>query len=547
MSSSLFELIAESSDPLAILEIANARYELIAQGPGPIRCQAAPGLYVVRAKSLERVEEKLVRLRDAPQTVRFQAQPTLEERSTRHSEATLGAQVNASRTGEQTHWISIAIKPDRSQHQPYSRSPLKAADFQVCRLDGSQANAFQAGTAEHAPLDPNSIGEAASIDLAPGWYAMSMPGGHGARVLLPLFVAWGFSPTVFVETRSNRDEQWIDYDRLLVSYDAREVNSYTDPMRMYAIEMARRSLELGRNTLTKPLMDILLQQKFQDPTLGLLAMQLLLLGAHPMERQAETMFNVVSNNMANAFGTAAHPDLVLARELARRKAWHVPFADGDGEPLMAPPLLRANWNAMVHLPARSKELGKRSGALYAVGQSLIRAGVWVVWKPAIHAVQRPWPSAPALEVESDLAQIGGRSASSAGTASDSPRKRIQPSTPRVARVTRKPDDQLEESVDLVRSQTYLHDALRDSVAAEPALGTVLDRMVARTVLQLAGFEFGNDKNVPTGYAKQMAQSLDVPMPLVRDSIARVHTALHNRVLQGEKTEPGARIELDPIK
>jgi hypothetical protein len=537
MSSSLFKLRAESNDPLAILEIATGSYELIVQGPGPVTCQVVPGLYIVRAKYLDRVEEKLIRLVQEDKTVRFESQLTPSEKAARDTGVDLVVRVTESQRGLVTHWISIAIKPAAApRSESLSIPPVRVSDFQICRLDGTPIESFRAGTAETPPIDPDAIGEAASLELETGWYTLSMPGGGGARTLLPLYLAPRFSPTVFLEARSNRDEQWIDYDRLLISYDAREVNSLSDPLRLYAIEMARRSLELGRNALTKPLMDVLLQQKFQDPTLGLLAMQLLLLSARSKERQVEGMFNTVARNMANAFGTAAHPDLVLAREHARRKGWRVPTAEGDKAPLVAPPLLRSNWNAMLDLPPRRKELATRTSQLNEVGQSLIRAGVWVVWKPSLRAATRPPNRVPVEVLESSEVQFRESILSS---------KRALPPVARPLRRSRKPDDQLEESVDLVRAHAYLQEALKDGLAANPAMGTVLDRTVARTVLQLAGFEFGNEQNVPTGYAKQMANSLTLPLPLVKDSIARVRTALAKRASLGELPDVAVRrIELD---
>ncbi len=569
MSSSPFELSVQSADPLAIVEIANGTYSLVAQGEGRVSHRAEPGLYIARVKHKDRVEERIVRHGAEDQLVSFDT-PTMTPAASLVEQAgqVLARHIHDSRAAAGlTSWITIAIKGIRDAESGALSTPgFRPSDFEVCGIDGTAKHVFDAATIEQAaPVDSeNSVypGEVASVDVPVGWYALAMPGPAGARVLLPLFVSNRFSPTIFVETKVDlHGVPWLDFDRLLVSYDAHEFDSYTDPLRLRAIEMARRSLELGRNNLTKSLMNVLLQQKFQDPTLGLLALQLLLLDqgqssrppsdalvsvgetlpsknarrseatkkAAAQEAERASMFNIVMQHMVDAFDYAEHPDLVIARAQARKKKWSVPQMPGDDEPLTGPPLLRASWNNMICMPNRSREVARKRTLLHDVGHSLLCAGVWVIWKQVAHASDD-------VQVRARIASPGWRDylTTVVGPPLSDAVETVAMTTP--ARAPRSADALLEKAVDLVRAHDFLQTEMREGLLANPLFGTVLDRAVVKTVLQLANFESDNDQSVPRGYSSQMAKSFTLPLPMVTDSISRVQHVLAKRVSLGDAVQ-----------
>lgn len=545
MSSLTFDLHVKSDDPLATIEIASSNYLIVAHGNKDVTYSAPPGIYVARAKHKHSVEEQVVRVLDRSVTVRFESSATCEHAAPdREADNAFNRKVEDSRAGKGMRtWITIAIKGlDASRSSKLVPSGLMPSDFEICTIDGFPLHEFNAASIETPATDialEKYPGTAASLDVAAGWYALSMPGPRGTRAMMPLYVSPRFSPTVFVEsTVDDSGECIIDFCRLLVSYDANEFDSYSEPSRILAVDTARRSLELGRNTLTAPLMDVLLKQKFQDPALGLLALQLLLLEDGNRDFRLWDTFNEVSHNMAHAFESFNHPDLVLSRAHARRKKWEVPYADGDNEPLVAPPLLKANWNQLIRASNRRQEVLARRSRLYNVSQSLLRSGIWVVWGQTSHAVVGS--ISDPFSMDSLYAEVRepSKNYSLYGGARREYGSAVRPRSQRLTS-----DALFEKSVDLVRASSFLRDEMQRELASRTAQGSVLDLTVVRTVLQLSAFDPDIEKSVPDGYSSQLAKSLSVPLPILRESVQRVHKVL------SEKFEPvivSATMNLDAL-
>ena len=230
------------------------------------------------------------------------------------------------------------------------------------------------------------------------------------------------------------------------------------------------------------------------------------------------MFNEVVERVSGLLG-ANHPDLVLARAQARKRKWHIDPAPGDEEPLVAPPLLKANWQFLNSMPGRRRELTARGKLLYEVGRSLLQTGIWVVWKPPIDGLTNA--------TEESLAAIA------ASVHSQRPSDASAPATvaiegeshARRAKKRRTADQQLERAVDLIRGNSSLQAALLSELSSTSLRGSVLDRTVAKAALQLAGFNAEVEQSVPRGYASQLARNLSLPLPVVRDSIMNVERAL----------------------
>lgn len=539
MSASTFRLDVDTPDPLAVVEIAGADYAIRMKGGQSIAYDAAPGLYIVRAKFRDHVEERLVRIHDKNERVIFWPPANSEVQGSADAEiGALSRQLARSRAPWSIgSWTKIAIKglkAPRSRELDYPG--VRVSDFFMCDLSGRPVQSFNTASLEQSLPESASPGvypgEVASIDLSPGWYALSMPGYGQTRVMLPLYVSSNFSPTIFVETNAaSSGEVWLDFDKLLVSYDPDE-HTANDLRELRAIEAARRSLELGRNTLAPSLMKVLLQGKMMNPMLGLLALQMLLLpdaGSRKTKPSAAfaELFQQVLDNVSALLQAPDHPDLVLARAQARRLKWPVNAAQGDDMPLSAPPLLRANWQFLNAMSSRRSELTDRSGLLYDVGRSLLQAGIWVVWKPPVgersisyvtkaYSLSAPSESLLMRQSWQDYPRLD------AIFADDSTRL----GRPRKKRKT--PDEQLEVVVDLIRNSTALQAALREELSAVPPRGSVLDRTVARAALQLANFNADVELSVPKGYVSQLARNLSVPRSLVSDSITKVEKALKTR-------------------
>ena len=540
MQPSLSSLKVRSVDPLAIVEITDANYRLVAQRGGSVSAQVVPGLYVVRAKYASRVEKQVVRVGTSDVVVDFDRPvSTAGESAVAEMETRISSTIHKSRAsaGLGTS-ITIVVKGVNVGREHAQLLAHSVTDFAICTKDGKPLKKFDSESIIPVATEPDQSfpDVIASLDFPVDWYSLSMPSVEGPSVLLPLYISPRYSPTVFIESRMRDSRPWIDFDRLLVSYDDREYDSYTDPMRLEAIQLARRSLELGRNLLTSSFMGILLQQKFMDPTLGLLALQLLLLPENKLDEEsrkkrkmaspnredipaegapASERFLEVLMNMASALGED-HPDLVIARAQARKLGWNVPVMRGDGMKLVAPPLLRASWNQMVAMPDRRREITSKGNLLYNVGQSLLCAGIWLLWKPPADLTS----SSTRSSVSKRLPPAKGVVVNSSKNASDAPAVTKVPSV----RAPRTADYILEDIVDMIRGGK-LTDQVQQSWLDNYSTGTVLDRTIAQAVLQLANTEPPRVQAVPRGYASRMAKSLTLPLPLVADAASGMRRSL----------------------
>jgi hypothetical protein len=412
----------------------------------------------------------------------------------------------------------VSIKAPGLGELPDSGGPRLPdwSSFSICALDGTPMS--------QPPIAPQETAADAghdrilSHDLPVGWYTLRIPSRDGAAAYLPLYVSPRFSPTVLLEIGGVLEGRaWFDFDRLVVSYDEAEAEAYRDPMRLAALRAARRSLELGRNSLTDELMGVLDEQNFRDPMLGLFALQMLLLKAKSglgNDAKPVDQFNTVMDNMAIAFELPQHPDLVLARAQARRLKWPVKNMDGDDAPLVAPPLLRANWNALVDMSARRNELVGADRMLRGVSEGLLQTGIWVMWKPPTRATAETSATyTKRVGVEQEPAELAAhRMAPPREQAADA---LLRP------RPSRSIDAQLEEIVDQVRTARGLRDDLQERLQSDPPSGTVLDRAVSRAVLQLADVQSDSERNVPAGFTRRLANDLSVPFALVGETVKRM--------------------------
>jgi hypothetical protein len=330
-----------------------------------------------------------------------------------------------------------------------------------------------------------------------------MPGNDGLNVLLPLYVSERTSPTIFVESVAGQPSYLgLDLDRLLVSYDEREAMGLESPLRLRAIELTRRSLESGCNELTPALMNALFAQKLQDPMLGLLMLQLLLIEPEP----APDRFREVMHTMTHFFGVD-HPDLVIARAKARQRGWDMSAWKDDHVSLTRPPLLRVSWEQLLELDAFQMSI-EQSELLRSVAASLVHAGVWVAWKSA----------------RQDYRELALSTRVSAAT-----RVRAWPrSKSDTLALHERIDKMLDDVVERARIDGVVRQRFHQALETPSSFGSVLDRTLVRTVLQLAEGPDPARSQARTreqlstkGLSTRLAHSLSVPLPLVDESIANL--------------------------
>lgn len=488
MSPSKFRVTVQSADPLAEVTIVDSRYSTRARGFGRVECRLPRGLYVARARSGDTTQQRKVRITDRDVVVddftdRDEMRSSAPPADPSFDQARLST-INAAPvvTPNANAWMFLALRRTDETEQTTGLLPVQsAAAFELYSLNGALITSI-----DSQALIPTPSGHwVAALRLAAGWYALSIPGDTNSRIRISLYVGDRYSPSVFIELRARRSEPpRPDLDRLLVSYDELESAIFRNNDRMRAIELARRSLVLGRNLLTPALMRILYDQKFHDPMLGLLAAHLLL-----SDSKGDKPFEEVVINTGEILNYPQHPDLVIIRALGRQRGWWKrPPLPGDSDPLVAPPLLRASWDGMVRLKERSGEV-VATESLRSVASSLVRSSIWVLWR-----------TRPARATRSSSA-LRGRS-------------------------NRKTDALLNELVDRLRLDPNLASAFRQEIASERYEGDVLSRTIARAALRLT--DDPDRTEVPRGYVKRLANVLSVPVPLVADEINTISEIIGER-------------------
>jgi hypothetical protein len=506
MSGSERKVVVESADLLAEISIVDARYRVRQRGVGRLEVTLEPGLYIARVRSGEVTQQKSMRVDDGDVTIRFEEYGTLRSSAPTEAVVDPGARSRVlaaapSIAAAAGSWVLLAIRhpleADADAASAVYADAPDAGGFALVRLDGETLQEFSS-----IPLSRTATGHwVAAIQVGSGWYGLALPGDGGRRVVLPLYVGRRFSPSVFVELRSTRSgsSPRPNFDQLLVSYDDREADIFQDRDRMRAMELARRSLVLGRNELTPALMEILVRQKFQDPILGLFAAHLLLLDP---QGDAGAFREVVSNS-GSILEYPQHPDLVIVRALGRQRGWWdaAPMA-GDVAPLEGPPLLRASWEALLGMRGRAPELVASDSLLRRVASSLVRSNAWVLWREQGE--------------RSTVAASSPRAAPSGGASGPDPGSRS-------AYRRQSADTLLGGLIGRIRENPDLVPALKAKLAESSRPGTSLERAIAQAALRLTQSE--DDRPVPKGYARQLAQSIGVPLALFKENVGNVLSAI----------------------
>lgn len=497
MSSSKTKVEVVSADPFAEVSLVDSHYRVRASGIGVLDYALPPGLYVARVRSGDVTRQQSLRITPdsrEKQSINFgevgplrssaPAEPSLDLAMVAQAAQAVGSlEADGAPTDPgQQGWVLLALTGSAPREQSTDRSPLPADaanGFALYWLDGKMAHDLGSVPPTLTPSGHQAI----AVPAGPGWYALAIPIEEGRRLLLPLRVQSQWSPSVFLELRGSGDDRRLNFDTMLVSYDPAEWGIYRNPTRLRAMEQARRALARGHGAPAPGVMSVLYEQKFEDPMLGLMAVALLLNAGKP-----STELGKVLKNTGRLLGHD-HPDLVISRAVARRDHLvpDLPQQLGDDTPLVAPPLLRANWERLLGLKERKDELLDREGPLYAVARSQFKAEVWMLW----------WAD-PAEEARVTTEGTGKR-----------PRA--------VSRPADGADTLLAQLMEKWGAGTSLDASAVQAWYRENRTTLIpLERSVLRACIQLAQLEPG--RRLPKGFAGRLAAAAEVPLPVLKETL-----------------------------
>lgn len=354
-----YALTVETDDRIAEIVVYDGNLNVVAKGVSRLTETLPTGLYRVRIRVGSATDEKLVAL-DRDQTVKFGpvsflSPIPLSDTEKTHEYHMAAAVETASQfvrsplgTGASIMVFSRewSVEQDRSSGNPAEGLDLLDADEKVLARIGHEARVRN------------------NLDACAGWRADVDPGGYFIRLelgdadktvlLRPIFVSRGHQLQVFCLVGDHVVEEQADdaagesstsgarrtirrADLTNAAIAISRTNSFDpDDRRTRLSELGCNALAQSRTGMTDALIDELMQEKFENPMLGLFAAHLLLRD-RPDDKE---LFRTVTTNLLAILGPD-HPDLLAL--------WWQRGDDnkiGDGR-LHVLPMLRASWNLAV--------------------------------------------------------------------------------------------------------------------------------------------------------------------------------------------------------
>jgi len=169
------------------------------------------------------------------------------------------------------------------------------------------------------------------------------------------------------------------------------------------LEVARHALARGHNLIGDRAMAELLNGKFENPMMGILSANLLLLDKNPNLGLAET----VVTNTATLIG-ADYPDLLaLSWKLSNSKYGRT--NEGQAgldvahlfERLKHPPLLQISWHFLMEAYRSAPDEAMFDDELRRLSSRLISSSVWLSWTSFPTPVPEPLPNDIGLDLSSE--------------------------------------------------------------------------------------------------------------------------------------------------
>jgi hypothetical protein len=380
MSASPNVLTVIAKDRLADIAVLDGGLNPVARGIGHLQAGLPSGIYKVEARSGPTVTRQLVALdRDRDVALGLAPFPSpipLAGTSRTHEEhQALVSDVSSTASVKFGNGASILVvardwspedKPDaRKADDP-------AAGLVLCRADGTRLAAVKEG-AQQARSGNGDPASAWRAELDPGPYRLRLELPDGTGLERSLYVAPDLQTQIFLLQRDYRLDNGTtvrraDFDGAGMStpfYGA--FHPASDRVRM--AELARYALTQSRPVLSDDLLKQLLDEKFDDPILGLL-------GAHVLlrDKPLETsLFRIVTGNLRNLVGEQ-HPDL-CALWLRRTDGHH-----GSDRALPSPPMLRASWDIAVEESVSTPSLIPPDSTCGQIAGRVAPSATWLLWR-----------------------------------------------------------------------------------------------------------------------------------------------------------------------
>jgi hypothetical protein len=369
MSNSDNTLTVTAADDMAEIAVMDGSLNVIANGIGKFQRSLPQGIYKIRVRVGPTVDQKLVSL-DKNVQLDFPAfkipSPIPLDASTVGNPVHAGAAIEASRTVKDSFGTGASVlvfaREQSGERNPQTSNP--AAGLSFVNENGQQLA---------------DIAQRAEVRLGPhacaGWRADLDPGPFRLRLVeRAVYASRDNQVQIFLLqcdfTVSDSDyatTRMADMSGSAISIATHQEFSPQNE-RTRLSEIARYALTQRRRILSDAFLDNLLDEKFDDPMLGLL-------GAHLLLRDKPNeagLFKIVTDNLVRLLGSD-HPDvraLLLARE----------DSGNFGSRLGSPPMLRASWDLGVEHSIRYPSILSMASPENAIADKIMSDAPWLIWR-----------------------------------------------------------------------------------------------------------------------------------------------------------------------
>ena len=370
MSESDNKLTVTVADPTAEISVIDGNLNRIARSVGHFEQNLSPGIYKVQVQVGPSIDEQLVSL-DQSRDLQFKApeipSPVPLESSSRsheyHREYAISAAANPIDHFGSGSSIFVFAREWTKSSTGTDDNP--AQDLSLLQEDGTPLVKIADRAEVHLQGDPSAGWRA---DLSPGAYRLRLELRDGTAYERSLYATPGFQTQIFLLHREYllNDRTICHRADLDTGAVAMSANFTFDPFapRARMTELAIYALTQTRRILSDALLHGLLDEKFDDPMLGILGAHLVLRD-HPEDSRT---FQIVTNNLRRVVGLA-HPD-VQALWLARKDRDDVTTLQ-----LRTPPMLRLSWDIATEQSVADPDVISPQLDLEATASA-----PWLIWR-----------------------------------------------------------------------------------------------------------------------------------------------------------------------
>lgn len=370
MSESDTKLTVTVADPTAEISIIDGNLNRVARSVGHFEQNLSPGIYKVQVQVGPSIDEQLVSL-DQSRDLQFTApeipSPVPLESSSRSHEyqRALAVAAAANPIDHFGSGSSIFVFAREWTKSSTGTDDNPAQNLSLLKEDGTPLVKIADRADVHLQEDPSAGWRA---DLSPGAYRLLLELPDGTGYERSLYAAPGFQTQLFLLTREYllNDQSTCHRADLDTGTVAMSANFAFDPAapRARMTELAIYALTQTRKILSDALLNGLLDEKFDDPMLGILGAHLVLRD-HPEDSRT---FQTVTNNLRRIVGLD-HPD-VQALWLARKDRGDVTTLQ-----VRTPPMLRQSWDI-----ATEKSVPDPDAISAQLDLDATASAPWLIWR-----------------------------------------------------------------------------------------------------------------------------------------------------------------------